>query len=161
MSEAGGGSSGGNWVRWSVESPLGGQEGGRVRYLEFSLVVLVTLLTLAADSPSDKPVRADLAKMVEEVVAKTHVTINISGSTELSVNINEVNGRNVCAPEARSDVERLQRAFDAHKSIYRNIGPALISITDASGKKTYGDRQKLEAQGVLKGCTNILVSVHE
>jgi hypothetical protein len=109
-----------------VSAALGGQEGARVRILEFSLVVLVTFLALAADSPADKPMRADLAKMLEEVVAKTHVTINISGSTELSVNINEVNGRNVCAPEARPDVERLQRGFDAHKSIYRNIGPALI-----------------------------------
>lgn len=99
--------------------------------------------------------------MVEEVVAQTGISVNISESTRTSVNINRANGRSVCAAEARADVERLQRAFDAHRSIYRNIGPVLITITDRTGKKTPGDRSKLEKEGILGRCPNIYVSVHE
>ena len=99
--------------------------------------------------------------MVEEVVAETGISINISESTPTSVNINQVNGRDVCSTEARADVERLQRAFDAHPNIHRNIGPALITITDRAGRKVSGDRRKLEKEGIPKGCSNIYVSVYE
>jgi len=123
-------------------------------------LALVSFVGGAAQT-SDRAVRADLADMIEQVVKKTGLSINIGHSTSTSVNIDKVSGHNVCSPEARADVEALQRAFDAHKSIYRIIGPTLISITDRNGKKTYGDRKKLEAQGVLKGCTDLYVSVHE
>ena len=137
-----------------------------MRVLGVSAFIMFGALTvtpglIAAGDSANQPVRADLATMVEEVVKLTGVRINISHSTPTSVNIDQANGRNVCIPEAHADVERLQRAFDAHKSIYRLSGPTLISITDRAGEKTYGDRKKLEAQGILKGCTDIYVSVHE
>jgi hypothetical protein len=122
------------------------------------LFAVASPLLVFADS---QPVREDLATMVEEVGAQTGLSFNIGASTPTSVNINQVNGRSVCSAEARADVERLQRAFDAHRSIYKNIGPVLITITDRSGKKTSGDRAKLEKDGILKGCPNIYVSVHE
>ena len=130
------------------------------------LKITALLLAFAVVSPllsraDSKPVRDDLATMVEEVSAQTGLSINISDSTRTSVNINEVNGRSVCLPEARADAEKLQQAFDAHQSIYRNIGPVLITITDRTGKKTLGDRARLEQEGILKGCPNIYVSVHE
>ena len=119
---------------------------------------LVSPQLLGADS---QPVREDLASMVEEVVVQTGLSINVIESTRTSISINQVNGRSVCAPEARSDVEKLQLAFEAHPAIHRNIGPVLISITDRSGKKNPGDRSELERAGILKGCPNVYVSVHD
>ena len=128
--------------------------------------ILVPLLVLMAITPTPssaqyRPVYAELATMVEEVVAETGISINISESTPTSVNINQVNGRDVCSAEARADVERLQHVFDVHSNIHMNIGPALITITDRTGKKFSGDRRKLEKEGIFKGCSNIYVSVHE
>ena len=85
--------------------------------------------------------------MVEEVVTRTGISINVAESTPTSVNISHVNGGSVCSPESRGDVEKLQLAFNAHRSIYRNIGPVLISTTDRGGKKTLGDRKRLEKEG--------------
>ena len=122
------------------------------------LVVAVPATTLNAQN---RTVRAELTTMVEEVVAETGISVNVIELKPTSANINEVNGRHVCSPDARADVERLQRAFDAHPNIHRNIGPALITIADRTGKKTSGDIQSLEKKGTLKDCTKVYVSVHD
>ena len=108
-----------------------------------------------------QPVRNELADMVEQVVAETRISINISAMTDTSVNINEVNGKNVCSQEAKEDVIKLQKAFDSHPNIYLNIGPYIVSSTDHEGKKVYGDLQKLRADGIVPECTNVYVSIHE
>jgi len=66
----------------------------------------------------------------------------------------------VCSPEARADAESLQHAFDRHPSIYMNIGPALSTTTDRTGKKAIPDRALLKKLGLLGGCMRIYVSVH-
>ena len=99
---------------------------------------VVFLLSFAASPTSGQgiPVKDDLAAMVEEVVAATGLSINISEQTRTSVSINEVNGRSVCAAKALADVKKLQSAFNGHRHIYRNIGPALVSTTDRDGTKS-------------------------
>ena len=128
--------------------------------LDAGLVAALGALCLAASAgPPNAPVRDALATMVEQVSVSTGVSFTISESTPTSVNISQVNGRSVCAAEARSDVERVQQAFDRHPSISRNIGPALVSITDRDGTKHHLD--PADANGVLKACTNIYVSVRD
>ncbi len=129
------------------------------KIIVFALVFVIASPLLAR--AGGQPVREDLAAMVEEVVAQTRISIHVSESTSTSATINQVNGRSVCSVEARPDVARLQRAFDAHRSIYRNFGPVLTTITDRAGKKTHGDRSELEKRGLLKGCSHIYISVHE
>jgi len=99
--------------------------------------------------------------MIEEVVAGTGLSINVSELMPTSAYITQVNGHNVCSLEAQADVEQLQRAFDAHPNIHQNIGPALLTITDRTGKKTYRNRQSLKKKDILKGCTSVFVSVHD
>ena len=98
--------------------------------------------------------------MIEEVAKETGFSINISETNYISVNINKVNGRNVCSNEAKDDVVKLQQAFNRHPNIYRNIGPYLVSFTYKDGSKKVGDIAELRKQGKLPGCTNIMVSVH-
>jgi hypothetical protein len=132
------------------------------RKLSFLILVAIFLYGCAAkNTDMRRPVRNELADMVEQVVAETRISINISGMTDTSVNISSVNGRDVCSQEAKEDVIKLQKAFDNHPSIYRNIGPYIVSFTDRDGNKVYGDLQKLTADGIAPECTNVYVSIHE
>ncbi len=130
-----------------------------------SKILVLLLLLVAASSTTlnaqNRSVRAELATMIEEVVAETGISINVSELRPTSANISQVNGRHVCSAEARADVERLQRAFDAHPNIHGIIGPTLITFTDRTGKKTFGDRQSLKNEGILKDCVDMYVSVHD
>lgn len=98
--------------------------------------------------------------MIETVVKQTGLNINISETNYFSVNINKVNGRNVCSLEAKAEVVRLQEAFNRHPNIYKNIGPYLVSFTYKDGTRKIGDIAELRKQGKLPACTNIMVSVH-
>ncbi len=128
-----------------------------------SLLILFYTAAFVLSSPSyaqDQKVKTELADMMEAVVKETGLNINISETNYLSVNINKVNGRNVCSPEAKDDVVRLQEAFNKHPNIYKNIGPYLVSFTYKDGTRKFGDIVELRKQGKLPDCTNIMVSVH-
>ena len=125
------------------------------------LAVLFVYGCAAKNTDIRRPVRNELADMVEQVVPETRISINISAMTDTSVNISSVNGKNVCSQEAKEDVIKLQKAFDKHPSIYRNIGPYIVSFTDRAGKKVYGDLPKLRTDGVAPECTDVYVSIHE
>ena len=98
--------------------------------------------------------------MIEAVAKETNFRINISEMNFTSVNINKINGRNVCSKEAKNDVTILQQAFNNHPNIYKNIGPYLVSFSYKDGSRKFGDIALLRSQGVIPGCTNIFVSVH-
>ena len=108
----------------------------------------------------DQKVKLELADMIETVVKETGLSINISETNFTSVNINKINGRNVCSKEAKDDVVALQQAFNKHPNIYKNIGPYLVSFSYKDGTRKIGDIAELRKQGKLPGCTNIMVSVH-
>jgi len=127
------------------------------------LLILSSTAAFGLSGPSyaqDQKVKNELADMIEAVVKEAGLNINISETNYLSVNINKVNGRSVCSPEAKDDVVRLQEAFNKHPNIYRNIGPYLVSFTYKDGTRTIGDIAELRKQGKLPDCTNIMVSVH-
>jgi len=127
------------------------------------LLILSSTAVFWLSGPSyaeDQKVKNELADLIEAVVKDTGLNINISETNYLSVNINMVNGRNVCSPEAKKDVVRLQEAFNKHPNIYKNIGPYLVSFTYKDGTRKVGDIVELRKQGKLPGCTNIMVSVH-
>jgi len=127
---------------------------------------LVVLLSFAAFFPGgpayakDQKVKAALANMIEAVVKETGFSINISDMDYLSVNIDKVNGRRVCSKDAKSDVVKLQEAFNRSPKIYKNIGPYLVSFTYKDGTRKVADISELRKQGKLPACTNIMVSVH-
>jgi len=134
------------------------------RLAHLSCVVLAALLARPVSAQGDGegiPVNEELADMVEEVSAATGISLTIGMQTPTSVNIRKVNGRNVCAPESLSDVERLQLAFERHPNIYRNIGPALVVITGVDSRKKRVSLDELRARGVIAGCPSIYVSVRE
>jgi hypothetical protein len=129
-----------------------------------ALLLAAFLAAAAHASPArgeNIPVNDALADMVEEVGAATGMSLNIVKQTPTSLNINKVNGRNVCSADAGADVETLQRAFDRHPNIHRNIGPALVTLTKRDGTKIHGNLDLLRRKGILAGCTNIYVSVRE
>jgi hypothetical protein len=105
--------------------------------------------------------RSDLAAMIQQVVLQTRISVQMSQSAQTHVHIHRVNGRSVCDPLARADVARLQRSFDEHPKIYRNIGPAMIRVTDRAGQKSVFDPAIAAVGGTPLGCSTIYVSVHD
>jgi hypothetical protein len=118
--------------------------------------LLMTSVASAADSPA---VDTRLATVVEGAVKATGLSINISQATMYSVNINKINGKNVCDPTAASEVKRLQDALNDQPNIKENYGPAYYSLTSPDGTRKVLSPEQLKTQGTLKGCTNIYVSV--
>ncbi len=131
-----------------------------------TVLLLTFLLALAQPlHAEDRPVNSRLADMVEQVVAKTKFSVNIRDMDDYSININKINGRSVCAPEAAEDVKVLQAAFNEHPNIYRNYSIYLISITGRDGIRKVSNfatiKEKIKEKGVLKGdCISLYVSVH-
>ncbi len=115
----------------------------------------------AGEAGGPGEMRAGLASMIQRVVVETRISIELSQAAATSAQISRVNGRSVCDPLARADVARLQRALDAQPRIHRNIGPALIRVTDREGHKSVFDPEIAAVGGLLKGCSTIYVSVHE
>ena len=120
-----------------------------------TFLFLSSAFAFAGESPL---VDARLAEIVEGAVKATGFSINISESTEYSVNINTINGRNVCDKEAAGDVKRFQDAVGEQPNVRNNYGPAYYSVTRDGTRKVLSPEQLIK-QGVLKGCTNIYVSV--
>jgi hypothetical protein len=121
-----------------------------------AFLLLFSALAFAGESPL---VDERLAEIVEGAVKVTGFSINISESTEYSVNINTINRRNVCDKEAAGDVKRFQDAVGEQPNVRNNHGPAYYSVTRPDGTRKVLSPEQLIKQGVLKGCTNIYVSV--
>jgi hypothetical protein len=104
-------------------------------------------------------VKAELAEMIETVVLETGFNISIRETTLESATINSINGRDVCSEDALQDALALQEAFNRQPQIKRNFGPAFYSVTSESGETKFLDRESLMQRGVIKGCTDIQVSI--
>lgn len=129
--------------------------------------ICMTIVLLVGLAPAvhaqDKYVSKTLANMVEEVLASSGVgTVNIPPDymEKYSFQISQINGRNVCSPEAEADVRRLQQAFDGHPSIYRNFSGYYVSVTNPDGTRKSIDYASVELEGVAKPkCVNLYVEV--
>ena len=109
--------------------------------------------------PEGIPVKETLARMVEEVVAEVGYDINIPEMTRTSININKIDGLDVCAPEAREKVISLQTAFSKHKDIYRNYSIYAVYVRDEDGGVHYlpGDSPKVKE--LIGDCNYVYTSV--
>lgn len=125
-------------------------------------MIVLQFLAPAADA-QDKPVSKKLANMVEEVLASVGgLSVNIPPDymENYSLQISEINGRNVCTPEAEADVRRLQQAFDDHPSIYRNFSGYYVSVTYPDVTRKSVDYAAKKLDGVAKPkCINLYVEV--
>jgi hypothetical protein len=126
-----------------------------LKYL-WTLLLVGCASTTAVESPL---VDSRLAGIVEGAVSKTGFNINISESTADSVNINTINGKNVCDPAALEDAKRLQDAIAEYPDVRNNFGPAYFSVTKPDGSRSVSTPEQMIAKGVIKGCTNIYVRV--
>jgi len=122
--------------------------------------LLAALLMSSVASATDSPaLDTRLAVIVEAAVRATGLSINISQTTTYSVNIDKIDGKNVCDPAAASEVKRFQDALNDQPNIKENYGPAYFSLTSLDGTRKVVAPEQLKKQGTLKGCTNIYVSV--
>jgi RHS repeat-associated protein len=118
-------------------------------------------ITFENDEPGkpspDQPVSRETAKMVEDVVVETGLSININSTTGgkhspssrhplgMAVDINRIGGKPVS--QVLDDTTRLQEAFNEHSHIRENFGPALNT-------KTLGDGTRVEKPGVKSAHKN-------
>ena len=123
-----------------------------------SILILGSALAVAGESPV---VDTRLAHIVEAAAIATGLNINISQSTNSSVNINTLNGRNVCDKAALEDVRKFQDAVAQQPNVKNNFGPAYYSVTAPDGTRKTLSFDQLVKQGTLKGCTDIYVSVDQ
>ena len=123
-----------------------------------SLLILGSSFAIAGESPV---LDTRLARAVEAAALATGLDINISQSTTNSVNINTLNGRNVCDKAAIDDVRHFQDAIAQQPGVKNNFGPAYYSVTTSDGTRKTLSYERLAKQGTLKGCTDIYVSVAE
>ena len=77
------------------------------------------------------------------------------------MNINTLNGRNVCDEAAIEDVRNFQDAIAQQPGVKNNFGPAYYSVTTPDGTHKTLSYEQLVKNGTLKGCTDIYVSVAE
>lgn len=102
---------------------------------------------------------AKLEGMIADVVTETAIEIRISRHSAQNARISKVNGVDVCAPRAQTDVARLQRAFEAHPSNYYVVGPAFASMANPGGRRYQFDLGWLFETGQIGDeCPPILVS---
>ncbi len=82
----------------------------------------------------DHRVKVAMAEMVERVMVSTRLWINLRGTQGNAVNIDKINGKSVCAPENKSNVEYLQLTFNDQENIRENYGPFLNTFTNDKGE---------------------------
>ena len=124
-----------------------------------SYVAALLVFTSAVSAGESPLVDTRLADAVENAAKATGFSINISESTADSLNINTINGRNVCDKAAIDDVKRFQDELGKQPGIRNNFGPAYYSTTRDDGTRKVSSPEQLIKQGVIKGCTNIYVRV--
>ena len=121
-----------------------------------SLLTFGAALAVAGESPV---VDTRLARIIEAAALEAGLDTNISQSTVNSVNINTLNGRNVCDQAAIEDVRKFQDAIAQQPNVKNNFGPAYYSVTAADGTRKTLSPDQLIKQGTLNGCADIYVSV--
>ena len=123
----------------------------------FLFLFLVSLQTFAQDIP----VKKSLAGLLESAVTKSGIKINIVPDlmTPTSVNINMVNGIDVCNPNAKDMIIKLQNALLEHPDSYQ-----IISIYGAYLRTSESNFKVLpegsdELLKLLGECKNLYVRV--
>jgi len=105
------------------------------------------------------PVDFRLADMVEEVLKKTNLKINISAMTEKTLEINKVNGVDVCNIRSKERVLKLQKFFVAQRNIYKNESIYSSWVKKENGNFTYVSEKNMRRKGLKNACKTVYISV--
>jgi hypothetical protein len=120
------------------------------------VLIVASSAVLGGESPV---VDTRLARAIEAAALQTGIDINIRQSDGNSVNINRLNGRNVCDKAAIEDVRKFQDAVAQQASVKNDFGPAYYSTLAPDGTRKVLTPEQLTKLGLLEGCTDIYVSV--
>lgn len=109
----------------------------------------------------EKDIKVDfaLANMIEEVVRKTKFSINISDMTRKTINIDKIDGLDVCDPKAKEKVLSLQKAFNEHPNIYRNYSFYGVWVKKPNGQFNYVSGDSAEYKKLINNCRNVYIAV--
>lgn len=124
-------------------------------------IILVILTILPSATFADNvPIKESLAKLIENAVLETNLSINVVSQTESSVNINKINGVNVCMPEIKSQVLMLQKALFSNVNARRVYSMYEIDIRlSPKGKILHLNNSSSEFRKIIKGCINVYVAI--
>lgn len=98
---------------------------------------LLLILLPFSVSAQDFYVQAELADMVEDVVRTTNLKINIPDMATKYIQISQIDGMDVCAPEAKQKVINLQTAFNKHPNMLRTKSIHGTYYRKANGMVSY------------------------
>ena len=143
-----------------VRRPATGRLNSGVSRLMNRLAIFLVFFAPAWAAAGESPVvDTRLAHIIESAAITAGFDINVSQSTHESVNINTVNGKDVCDPAAIDNVRKFQDAVAQQPHVKNNFGPAYYSTTAPDGMSKILSLEQLIKQGTLEGCTSIYISV--
>lgn len=122
---------------------------------------LVLLLLPCVVLAQGIPVKSTLAELVEDAARQTGLSINVPPAhmTETTININTIEGINVCDPKARKNVIALQKAFSEHKNLRQTISVYGIYVRSRDGQIKYLPGDSPKVKDFIGECKYLYVSV--
>lgn len=120
--------------------------------------LLFILLPFSANA-EDFFVQDDLADMVEQVVRTTNLKINIPDMAQKYVRIDQIDGLNVCSPEAKQKVIKLQTAFTEHPHMLRTKSIHGTYHRQDNGKIVYNSFKPTSQKTSANKCEYVTVTV--
>ena len=119
-------------------------------------IIIFPILSFA----NDMPVKTELAVLLEESIKESGLSINVVNITEKSININRIEGIDVCAPAAKNNVQALQKIFTKHKDFRMTISIYGVYVKTKSGKMKFLDGKNPKIKSKLGKCKYLYVSVY-
>ena len=123
--------------------------------------ILLLLLFSSHVFAQGVPVQASLAELIEYGVSESGVSINVITDlmTPTSININKVNGHDVCSAEGKGYVVSLQNALLKHSNLHSvlSVYGAYVRVDENNFKHLPEGSDELVK--VLDKCHNLYVSV--
>jgi len=99
--------------------------------------MLVLFLMPFTALANDFYVKEELADMVNDVVQTTQFKINIPTMRAKYIHIDQIDGLDVCAPEARPKVMQLQNAFSKHPKLFQTKSIHGVYVRKANGQLSF------------------------
>lgn len=120
---------------------------------------LIAIFFTGVSVAKDIPVKDELATMLEDIIVEVGFSVNISGMTETTVNINKINGVDVCDKEIKFEVLELQDAFNQHPNIRKTISTYSAYFKKEDGSVVRTDRSSSKFVELVGDCKLLYVAV--